>query len=64
ELRVMDLGSLNATVVDLDDSADLEFKPGIHAQTRSFLAGEDSVSCSLAEQVENMVIYETMAGYR
>ena len=64
ELRVMDLGSLNATVVDLDDRVDLEFKPGIHAQTRSFLAGEDPVSCSLAEQVENVVIYETMAGYR
>ncbi len=64
ELRVMDLGSLNVTAVDLDDRMDLEFKPGVHAQTGSFLAGEDPVSCSLAEQVENVVIYETMAGYR
>ena len=63
-LRIMDLGSLDVTVVDVDYHLDQEFKPGVHAQTRSFLAGEDLISCSLDEQVENVIVYETMAGYR
>jgi len=48
----------------IDDEIDRVFKPGVHEQTRAFLLGGDAVSCSLDEQIENMLVYEQIAGYK
>ena len=62
-LQVMSIGSLEVTSAPIDAHIDHEFKPGIHEQTRAFLLGNDSMLCSLDEQIQNMLIYEQMAGY-
>ena len=62
-LQVMSIGSLEVASAPIDAHIDHEFKPGIHEQTRAFLLGNDSMLCSLDEQIQNMLIYEQMAGY-
>ncbi len=64
ELRVVAHGTHEQTVVELDDWLDRSFKPGVHSETSAFLDGADPLACSLDEQIENMAVYETMAGYR
>lgn len=63
-LRVMSIGSLCVSESPIDDQLDRTFKPGVHEQTRLFLEEEDPVSCTLAEQLQNVLTYEKMAGYR
>jgi hypothetical protein len=63
-LQVMEIGSLDVSEVSIDDQLDRSFKPGIHEQTRAFLVGDNRFSCSLQQQLENVQIYEKMAGYR
>ena len=63
-LQVMSIGSLDVVSAPIDDDVDRAFKPGIHEQTRAFLQGDDSVSCSLDEQIQNMFMYEQIAGYK
>ena len=63
-LRVMSIGSLCVSESPIDDQLDRTFKPGVHEQTRLFLEEEDPVSCTLAEQLRNVLTYEKMAGYR
>ena len=63
ELRVVALGTHEQAVVELDDRLDRSFKPGVYCETRAFLDGGDPLACSLDEQIENMAVYETMAGY-
>ena len=63
-LQVMSIGSLDVVSAPIDDDVDRAFKPGIHEQTRAFLQGDDSVSCSLDEQIQNMLMYEQIAGYK
>ena len=63
-LQVMSIGSLEVTSAPIDSHIDHAFKPGIHEQTRAFLLGNSSMSCSLDEQIQNMLIYEQMAGYQ
>jgi hypothetical protein len=63
-LQVTSTGSLDVVDTPIDDKIDRVFKPGVHEQTRAFLLGGDAVSCSLDEQIENMLVYEQIAGYK
>jgi hypothetical protein len=63
-LQVMSIGALDVTSAPIDAHLDRAFKPGVHEQTRAFLLGDNSVSCSLDEQIRNMLIYEQIAGYQ
>lgn len=64
ELRTMSLGSLEVTTTSVDDDLDKRFKPGVHRQTSAFLDGDNSHACLLADHMENVRIYEMMAGYQ
>lgn len=63
-LQVLSIGSLEVVPVPIDDQIDRDFKPGLYEQTRSFLLEENGVACTLDEQIENMHMYEQIAGYR
>jgi len=63
-LHVMEIGSLEVSKVSIADQLDRSFKPGIYEQARAFLDGDDQFSCSLQQQLENVRVYEKMAGYR
>jgi predicted dehydrogenase len=63
QLQVIPLGSVKAENVELDDRLDKEFKPGLYAQTKAFLDGDDRLLCSADEQLQHCAIYDRMAGY-
>ena len=63
ELKVIPLGSVKMESVELDNTLDKQFKPGIFLQTDAFLKGETDRLCSLNQQTEHAVFYNEMAGY-
>jgi predicted dehydrogenase len=62
-LQVMRKGSVNIETEALDLSLDQTFKPGLHQQTRRFLAGNTEGMCTLDEQARLWPLYERIAGY-
>lgn len=66
-LQVIPLGSVEPQQVDLDNTLDLQFKPGLFRQCDAFLSpkidGIQQQLCSLAEQLDAFPIYSRMAGY-
>jgi predicted dehydrogenase len=63
ELHVTPTGSVAVNKIEIDNSADLEFKPGLYEQTRRFLASDWYNFCTLAQQLRMCRVYEKMAGY-
>lgn len=63
QLQVIELRSVKANSVELDDRLDKEFKPGLYKQTQAFLARDDHLFCTIDEQLQHYAIYNEMAGY-
>jgi predicted dehydrogenase len=63
QLQFIALHSPEVKSIEPRNTNDIIFKPGLLQQTRAFLEGEGSLFCTLDEQVTNMGIYSTMAGY-
>ena len=49
-------------VVEIDDSLDKQFKPGLYRQVEAFLAGDARLLPPLAEQLAMLPVYERMRG--
>jgi predicted dehydrogenase len=66
KLHVQQLKSMAIEKVDINDELDIQFKPGLFEQTRSFLFNTDFKPRLLAAKkaAEMMVIYEKMNGER
>jgi predicted dehydrogenase len=62
-LHIVEHGSVQVEQVMIDDELDRKFKPGWYEQTKAFIQSDDSLLCSIAEQMENCVIYDLIAGY-
>lgn len=62
-LQIMHKGSVRIEPVEIDDSLDKEFKPGLYDQVKRFLDDRDISLCTLSEQVEHWDYYCRMAGY-
>lgn len=62
-LQIMRKGSIRIEPVEIDDSLDKEFKPGLHEQVKCFLEGRMECFCTLDQQVEHWDYYCRMAGY-
>ncbi len=63
-LQVTHLASTKVEPVVLDDSLDLNFKPGLYRQTQAFLERKPEMFCTLAEQARMIAVYAKMAGYK
>ena len=63
QLQVITLGSNQVKNIHLEDRLDKKFKPGLYLQLESFFKKDNSLFCSLSEQVENIKIYSKIAGY-
>jgi hypothetical protein len=63
QLQVVKLGSVALENVPLDDQLDKSFKPGLHEQTKAFVARNDRLLCTLDEQLRHCIVYDQMAGY-
>ena len=63
KLQIQKRGTVTQDFVEIDDSLDLEFKPGLMLQTKNFLEGTLENFCTLEEQTEMMPLYNKMANY-
>ena len=64
KIQIMKVGSIKIDTFDLNDSLDLEFKPGLYKQTLAFLSGEHPDLCDLERHVDATKIYNKIAGYK
>lgn len=63
QLNVIELGSTEVKRVDRIDEVDLLFKPGLYRQAQAFFDRDDTLFCSLNDQLSNAILYSKMAGY-
>ena len=63
KLQVVKLGSVLIQSIEPENKIDNDFKPGLFNQTKKFLEEDNSLMCSLSEQVKDIKIYYMMAGY-
>ena len=61
ELQIQVKGSVEVKPVEIDNSLDLNFKPGLYRQLQAFLTGDDSRFKTIAQQAQMSLIYEQMA---
>ena len=63
-LQVQEIGSVSVNPVEIDDSLDTRFKPGLYLQTKAFLEKNCTNFCTIFEQKEMIDnFYIKMAGY-
>lgn len=63
-LQAQEKGSLTITTIEIDNKLDIDFKPGVFLQTKSFLENDYRFFCDIQEQlimVEN--VYNKISGY-
>lgn len=63
ELQVTKLGSINIEKIEIDNRFDIEYKPGLYNQTKTFLNKEDEMLCSIEDQLSNIDVFNKIAGY-
>lgn len=63
-LQVQKRGTIPCINVEIDNSLDIKYKPGLYKQVEAFLLGNDELLCSIEEQVLLFHYYEKMAGYK
>lgn len=63
QLQIQELGSVKISAVNIDDSCDIEFKPGLYSQSKAFINNENRSMCSIEEHLLDMHTYCKMANY-
>lgn len=63
KLQVQAIGSVAVEQVIIDDTLDVQYKPGLYLQTERFLRGDLEGMCRLQEHCANLPVYCRMAGY-
>lgn len=61
QLHVQQLGSVKVEKVEIDDSLDQQFKPGLYLQTKNFLENIVDGLCTLSEQVLKSEMYSQIS---
>ena len=56
-------GSVQLTDCAIDDTLDIQFKPGLYAQTKSFLTGDYERMMSIDEQIAMLPVFYSIGGY-
>lgn len=62
-LLIQKRGTIPQILVEIDNSLDVEYKPGLFKQVESFINGDNSSLCSIEEHLFIFPTYEKMAGY-
>lgn len=63
ELKFTPLNSFQIEGLNIKHDNDGNLKPGLLAQTKAFLSGDNEHLCNIYEHLQNFKIYERMAGY-
>lgn len=64
KLQIQKKGSIAINAIELDDTLDLEFKPGLYLQVKSFMENDSSRLCGIEYQLKMMKIYYQIASYK
>nr|WP_199533121.1 Gfo/Idh/MocA family oxidoreductase [Solidesulfovibrio fructosivorans] len=62
KLQIQKIGSVAIEMVEVDDSLDKDFKPGLYKQVHAFLAEESNVLPTISEQVSMLDWYLQIRG--
>lgn len=63
-LQIQDIGSVAVSPVEIDNSLDIEYKPGLYLEIKSFIEGDYSRFCSIEQQNDYInKFYKKMANY-
>ncbi len=60
ELQIQNIGSIKLEKVEIDDSIDKEYKPGLYEQVECFVEGKTDRFVTLEKQCESLDIYEAI----
>lgn len=63
KLSVIKLGTVKEEMVNINDSLDLEYKPGLYVEITSFLNNDFSTHCNINDQMDMMDFYYKLANY-
>lgn len=63
KLQIQKTGSVSIEPYEIDDSMDLEFKPGLYGQVKNFMEGKTVDLCTITDQCLRVEWYEKIAGY-
>jgi hypothetical protein len=63
ELKIFNPISMNYENVNIEDTLDRNFKPGLYRQTEAYIGGVDDVICDLSELIENWPYYCQIGNY-
>lgn len=63
KLQIQELGSVALNDVEIDDTLDKQYKPGLFNQVDAFLNNNDKDLCSIKQQTEIVKVYNKIAGY-
>ncbi len=61
QLHIQEIGSVAITKVDIDDSLDTKWKPGLYLQVKNFLEGNLANFCTLDNQAQAIGMYSEIA---
>lgn len=62
KLQVQKIGSVAVEAVEIDDSLDRDFKPGLYKQVKAFVGGRTDLLPTISEQVEMLDWYLRIRG--
>lgn len=63
ELTIIKLGTVKEEKFQIDNNLDLEYKPGLYLETKTFLDNDFSIHCTLEDQMSLIDTYYSMANY-
>lgn len=58
KLQICNIGSVQINDVEIEDTLDIKFKPGLYKEVLEFVSGENMKIPTIEEQVENCKLYE------
>ncbi len=61
QLHIQEIGSVAITKMEIDDSLDIKYKPGLYLQVKNFLEGNLTNFCTLDNQAQAMDMYSKIA---
>lgn len=62
QLQIQNIGSVKVDPLEIDNSLDISFKPGLYLQTQAFLEGSLQRFCTLEEQVHHFDTFNKIRG--
>ena len=62
-LLVQKIGSVEKSMMEIDNQKDLSFKPGLFNQVKAFVNNDLENFCTISEQRESMKVYNKISNY-